>query len=70
MKIFTKLLTICNEHSTGMPKDVVKWRKDVEQWITNKDGAHAFLQICESQGMKYPSNVRDLFQKIYKEIKE
>lgn len=54
----------------GMPKDVVKWRKDVEEWIASTEGAHAFLQICERQGMEYPFNARGLFQKIYKEIKK
>lgn len=67
---FTKILEICNEHSTGMPKDVVKWRRDVEEWIVSKEGAHAFLQICERQGMEYPFNARGLFKKIYKEIKK
>ena len=63
---FTKLLQACENQSMGMPRNVVLWRKSVEEWIDGERDAHTFLQLCENNGMIHPVDARELFREVYK----
>lgn len=58
---YTNILRLCDEHAMGSPKDVVKWRREVEKWVDEKKQYHNFVTICLNNGMKHPINDKSLY---------
>ena len=45
----------------GTPKDVVKWRSDIEKWVNERKQYHNFISICVNHGMRNPVDDKSLY---------
>lgn len=58
---YSKILELCNNHAMGTPKDVVKWRSDIEKWVNERKQYHNFVSICVNHGMRNPVDDKSLY---------